>query len=850
MNTHWPLAAIVGGLLFAGATRAAQPSKSSAPNDDAAPLHPEASTPLVDEIVFLGLHRIAFAAVQAQISSRRGESLDRSKVEADVRTLAHLSWFGEISVEAQSVKITSSPSLAAVAGVRLVFHLEEMPYLTGLEYTGSRLLSHAQIEKLLSENHLTTRLGEPVNPANLKKIAQTIQSALAELGHPQSDVEICRDEFPNRTVRVRFEITDGPHIPVGRIDFQGNTELPAKLLQRQMRRIIPGALLATLRGKNAYAPAAFEEDRERILAYYQNHGYPEARIGNVRVLDYEKNSLRWFPWPHRATEIRLAARIPVQAGSYYRIGSMNASQALLEAGGMRGQKLQTLSRSEIGKPYSAQALEHLRRAWFAAIQPKPSAQKPAPYRAVDTSRIFDRDTGAVRIKLGFSDAPPYIVRRIEIQGLHRFGDRFIRRRILLREGRPFDDRALEAGLTRLARTGYFRPIHKEDIHIATDEIARAADVSVHLHEIGQQRVSFSGSQGQFGSTLGIAYTIFDLFQREELLASQIDGGPESLQLLLGIAKGGVLSSRGSLALSVFNNILRPRFVNSVKGPFFTSQSEGLNAGWTYAATNVDSLGINYGVSRSTTDYSVALPATLAGVTSSDIHAHTSSHALGFGWTRDTEQERLAFANSVSGGWLGGSENLFRSSGEYAHLFPDPIFKHENSWAFRSSFSGTGSYRGDMPLYARIFSGDDQVRGLRTGELGPYASVSSVTASGNTQYSAAPAGANLIGAANMEYRLPLTPGMQAAGFFDLGSGWLLPNWLGHTRPSLLHTTNGLLHGSTGIELQWTVPAIQVPVRGYYAVNVLRLNRFLALSGGSVFHAHNRFSAFGWALGTLF
>jgi hypothetical protein len=41
-----------------------------------------------------------------------------------------------------------------------------------------------------------------------------------------------------------------------------------------------------------------------------------------------------------------------------------------------------------------------------------------------------------------------------------------------------------------------------------------------------------------------------------------------------------------------------------------------------------------------------------------------------------------------------------------------------------------------------------------------------------------------------------------------------------------------------------------VRGYYAVNVLRLNRFLALSGGSVFHAHNRFSAFGWALGTLF
>jgi outer membrane protein assembly complex protein YaeT len=850
MNAHWPIAAIVGGLLFAGATRAAQRSESSAPNNDAALLHPEASAAIVNEIIFLGLHRIAGGAVQAQISSRKGDSLDLRKVEDDVRALARLGWFSEISVETEPVEDPSSASGDRAPRVRLIFHIEEMPYLTGVEYAGSRLLSHAQVEKLLTESHLKAPLGEPANPATLKKIAQTIQSALDELGHPQSQVEICRNEFPNRTVRVRFEITDGPHIPVGRIDFQGNTELPAKLLRRQMRRIAPGALFASLRSKNAYTPPALDEDRERILSYYQNHGFPEARIGDARVSYYERNSLRWFLWPHRATGTRLAICIPVQTGSYYKIGSMDTSQALLEAGGIRGHKLQTLSRAEIDKPYSALAVERLRRAWFAVVQPKPGTQMPAPYRAVDTSRNFDADAGRVRIKLGFSDAPPYIVRRIDMQGLHRFRDRFVRRRILLQEGRPLDDRALEAGLTHLARTGYFRPIHKEDIHIETDEIGHTADVTVHLQEIGQQRVSGSGSHGQFGSTLGIAYTIFDLLQREELLAAQIDGGPESLQLLLSLAKEGFLGSRGTLALSVFNNILRPHFVNSVKGPFFTSQSEGLNAGWNYAATSTDSLGINYGVSRSSTDYSVALPASLMGVTSSDIRAHTSSHTLGLGWTRDTRTERLAFANSVSGGWLGGSENLLRSSGEYAHLFPDPIFNHQNALAFRSSWSGTGSYRGGMPLYARIFSGDDQVRGLRTGELGPYASVSSVAASGQTKYSALPAGANLIGAANMEYRVPLGGRTQAAGFLDLGSGWLLPNWLGHARPSLLDTTNGILHGSTGIEIQWTVPGIQVPVRGYYAVNMLRLDRFLALPSGSVFHAHNRFSAFGWALGTLF
>jgi len=109
---------------------------------------------------------------------------------------------------------------------------------------------------------------------------------------------------------------------------------------------------------------------------------------------------------------------------------------------------------------------------------------------------------------------------------------------------------------------------------------------------------------------------------------------------------------------------------------------------------------------------------------------------------------------------------------------------------------------------------------------------------------------VVWASNAEYRIPLGGGMQAVGFFDLGSGWLLPNWMGNARPTLLNFTNGILHGSVGFELQWTVPEIQVPVRAYYSVNILRLNRFLQLPDGSLFHAHNKLFAFGWALGTLF
>jgi outer membrane protein assembly factor BamA len=236
--------------------------------------------------------------------------------------------------------------------------------------------------------------------------------------------------------------------------------------------------------------------------------------------------------------------------------------------------------------------------------------------------------------------------------------------------------------------------------------------------------------------------------------------------------------------------------------------------------------------------------------SSDIRTRISSSSLGTAWLHDAGNVRAVFSDSISGGMLGGNEHIIRSSVEYGRILHDPIFSQSHAWAFRTTFSGAGSYRGEMPLYSRFFSGDEIVRGLRPGELGPDAMTSKAASSGATTYSAAPAGANLTTGTTAEYRIPLGGGTEATGFFDLGSGWLHPSWLGPTRPLLLRATNGVLHGSTGLEFQWTVPRLQVPVRVYYAVNVLRLNRSIQLSEKSFFFARNRFSAFGWGLGALF
>jgi outer membrane protein assembly complex protein YaeT len=850
-TVRWLIVAGVGVVLSVsiGSQAGIRKDAGTANGESTAALLSDA-VPLIDQIIFRGLRHIAAQAVRAQISTRPGMSLDSNRIQRDVKTLGRLGWFGEIAVETQPAEDSTPGTSRLEQHVRLVFRLEELSFLAEVAYTGSQLLSTGQIEKILSDQQLTPKLGEPAAPENLQRIAKAIESAITELGHPWPHVGIQREEIPNGTLCVRFQIHEGPYLPVGRINFAGHPEFPPKLLRHQMQRTASGGLFASWRGRGAYTRVGFEEDRARLLIYYQDHGYPEARIGTLRVSAYEEKTSHWIPWPHRATERRLAISMPVEAGPFYRTESVAISPELVKASGERGRRLLAYAKAQAGSPYSAKALEDLRHAWVAGVHPKHVRGDLEAGQAVETSRTFDPETRLVRERISFGDSPPNMVRHIEFRGLQRFPDRYLRRRIGLEEGRPFDERALESGLSRITKTGYFHQIRKQDIQVRTDDITRTADVTIRVTEAGRQRVSFSGGLGQFGNTLGIAYTLFDLLQREELLSAQMDAGPESLQLVLGLVMEGFLGSRSSLALSVFDTVLRPRFTKSVKGPFYTSQMEGLNAGWSYAMGKSDSLALNYSLSHSETAYSFALPSSLTGLPSPDLHARTSSSALGLGWIRDTGRERVSIDNSVSGGILGGNENVIRSNEEYARIVPDPFLNHENAWAFRTTWTGAGSYQGPMPLHALLFPGDAQVRGLSSGELGPYAVIPSISSSAKQTYSALPAGANVVAAMNAEYRVPLGAGAQAAGFFDFGSGWLLPNWLGKTRPTILDSTNGMLHGSLGLELRWTVPGVQVPVRAYYAVNVLRLNRRLFLPDGSLFRAHNRLFAFGWALGSLF
>src|SRR4029077_48164 len=355
---------------------------------------------IVDEVAFTALRRISPEALKSQMLSRAGDALDAAKIEHDVRVLARTGWFATVRAEIQANDPAES-ARNSTQYLRLTFYVPELPFLTKVEYRGSRLLSRAQIEKLLAEKKLTPGLGEPANPVKLDQAAKAIEAALAELGHPRGRVHMTRQESEQATVQVCFEISDGPHIPVARITFEGNPAIPEKLLKRQMRQVSPGSFLAGVRGKDAFTRGAFEEDRERLLAYYQNHGYPEARVGAATTEEYEDLSRRWFPRPHKIKNTRLAVSIPIEAGAFYRMDSVTSSAALEQAAGI-DQAGQAAPRKIAAQAYSAQSVENLRRAWEARVHAHAKRENTAAVRGVEAIQTMDTAARAARTRLDLS----------------------------------------------------------------------------------------------------------------------------------------------------------------------------------------------------------------------------------------------------------------------------------------------------------------------------------------------------------------------------------------------------------------------------------------------------------------
>ncbi len=786
--------------------------------------------------------------------------MDATKIARDVRVLEGMGWFDAVSVELEEMPVLLARAASAGPGsegatelallqrsllMKLIFTVEERPFLAKVDYRGGQLLTREKIREVFAARGVELKLAGPCDRTELWRAARAIEGALAQMGHPLAKVRVRLKDVPTAAVRATLVIEEGPRVEVEKVQFAGNEAFAEGVLQKQLKEIAPGALLASWRGKTIYTQERLEKDLDRVRQFYRNHGYAEAQTGEAQVEYVERRAQRWWPWPGKTTKQVIYVKIPVREGTAYQLERSEIEGA---SEGAKERVAPLLAQLNATRVYSEEKIlrvkEELTRAEAAA-----RAQKSESRVDVEVRSQIHRETRAIRVQFQVREAAPIMVRRIDFTGHKRFSDRYYRRRILLKEGEEFDSQELERGLEQLARGGFVRPATRDDVKVKLDEGTEAADVTIHVEEIGRQRISFTGGGFGMGSSLGIAYNVFDLLGGEEMLTAHMEGGPESLQILLGLAKDSLFGTRASLGVNLFRNVIQPRLQG--RGRLFRSRSSGVSATWNYPLTSHDTLGVNYELARNSTSVPLQFPVLLPGLDIRDVRSSSTRSGMELTWTRESPAQRVDVSAGVAGGWLGGTEQSIRTSLTAARLRADPLSGGRNAWAFRGHMSGTSSFGGQtLPFSARAFAGEDFVRGFRRGELGPAVLTKQDGPSGATVFGTQAGGTNALVAVNGEYRVPIESHTEVAAFIDGGTSWLVPRWLGGARPEILSGTNGVMRGSAGVEARWRLPVINQTVRVHYAVNPWRLAQAILLPDGTRFRPTDRRAAFGWALGTLF
>jgi outer membrane protein assembly complex protein YaeT len=688
----------------------------------------------------------------------------------------------------------------------------------------------------------------------LWRASRAIEAELAERGRPQARAQLKLIDLPSHAVRAEFTILDGPRISAGSVDFLGNLAFSDKKLRNRMDRVAPHAWFAGLRGKDIFTPERLALDRERIERYYRNNGYPNAKLGHAQVEVFKRKVRDWLPWPRKKEEERFRISIPVDEGPVYRLESLRMEGAGLED--LDGLP-ESIPRFAPGELYSE---EKILRAQAELARLPELRRADGSRHVIDLDQRFDPAAGTVRVVLRARPTDAYIVRRIEFTGHHRFSDRFYRRRVRIAEGEPFDATRLEEGMARLAGSGFIRAASPEDIKLTWDHEKRTVDVHITVEEIGRQRISFTGGGAGWGNTLGVAYNLFDIFGGEELLTGSLEGGPESLFTAVQLAREGIFGTRAGLGFSLYRNVIRPRLPGSGgRNHLFDARSLGASITWSQPAGREDHFSLRYDLAR-TRAITPASSANSLEDGAAPVQKQLSRSALSAAWSRQGVDRRMEVSSAFAGGPLGGEEQTLRASTEFARLLRDPFSSGRNAWGFRGLISAVRPHSAStLALHNRLYGDGQLVRGLRPGELTPYAVTTSTLADGTAQSNSFASGGDLVVAANSEYRVslaPLAPRAQAVAFFDAASAWSLSRL---ASGEVLDATNGRWRTASGLELRWQMPATFLgaphPLAGetlriHYSVDVLQLGRTLFLPDGSRFRLPERRSALGWAIGSLF
>jgi outer membrane protein insertion porin family len=812
---------------------------------------------------------------------------------ADFKRLWGTNFLDDLSIE-----VTDHTFPNGTVGKMVVYHMEERERIKIVDYRDTdeksiSIIKRSDIDEKLRERSIELRLDSFRDDGTIRRIEGVLRELMAEKGFTNAEVShrVTPVAGGPKLINVTFVVGEGPKLKIRDVEFVGNSALSDGKLEKRIKENKPkNPFYGWISGGGTYKESMFEEDAAKIVEYYQNRGYPQARVGQPEVKTLENSKDGKTRW--------IQLRIPVTEGERYRFGDLRFEGNKV----VRSEGLRTLYKIENGEWYSRKKLQDGNKkaqeiyggAGYMEFTPFPmltySDDPNAPTNAL-TSQVprallapeevekaaAEKGPPTVDVTMQINEGPQYFVNRITFTGNTTTRDNVIRREMRLVEGGIFNTEALKYSVRRLNQLGYFKELKGDDRDMKVDKTPgkeNTVDVTLKFEEQNRNQLTFGAGVSQYEGFFGqLGFQTSNFLGRGESLTLSMQAGDRAQNYQLAFTEPFLFDRNITGGFDVYKRSLQ--YIG-----YYTQKSTGANLIFGFPVADFSRVFMNYSyetvrmtdLNEALIDTSCILRPTGCSIISSvsDLSQLTSTQLevlrrnpfvydsllIGQGGRRAISKVVPSFVHntvdnpifpnqgkrltaSIDLAVLGGNTQFYKPRTEAIYFFRHLPRTSVGFRALAEYIAPVGKTE-FLPIFERLFLGGEySVRGYDIRSIGPTVPGSVVVLGGNK---------SLL--FNAEYLISIMSQVRIVLFYDAGQvrdvgqsfAWKedLTRLVNPSPPALTDpfATSGLLDPnapgvqaevigqtsafktSTGVELRFFMPVLNVPFRLIYAWNPQR------------------------------
>jgi outer membrane protein insertion porin family len=669
---------------------------------------------LIERVSVEGNKRIEEDAILAVVGSQEGTFYDPSLLDKDLKSIHKMGYFEDVQIDVEE----------GTRGKVVTFKVVEMPSVGKISFEGNKNIDEEDLKEALGIKEYSI-----VNMKEIKESIERLRDHYHEKRYYHVEITQRIEELPNNEAALIYEIKEGEKAYIRRIEFVGNHGFTDEELKEVMETNEKG-FFSFLTHSGHLDRKELETDTFKLTAFYHNHGYIKAKIGEPEISYKEGQGI--------------TITIGVDEGPQYAVHDVGIEGDLI----LESQELmkelkitdEEMYNREVIRADALRLSEVYADEGYAFVDVVPKIKENDKERMVDITYQISK-----RKKVRFE--------RIEITGNELTRDKVIRRELQVIEGGYFSSRGLQRSTQNLNQLGFFENVEIDTRKGSSDD-QMILDIKVKERPTGM--LAFGVGYSSVEKTMAmLEVSKSNLFGLGQLLSAKASISERATRYTLSFTEPWLFEKPLAAGIDIFDW--------EYEYDQYTKRSRGGKLRFGFP------IGIEFmrgAVSYTYDDVLVTEVSEHAALVIKDMEGEHLTSSVTLGISRDSRDRlfnaRRGSLNSLSmeyaGGSMGGDNYFTKYNARSAWFFPlfmDSSFSVQGRWGFVEERPG-----GRLPIYEKFtLGGINTVRGFDYGSISPLDALTGDEIGGEKMM-----------VYNLEFRFPIQKEQGVLGvlFYDAGN----------------------------------------------------------------------------------